>query len=114
MLWMSVQGETERKTFEVDMRCCRQEDTDVFGLLVAESVFLLLGRRKNRKDVTVVCVNTSMSHVSKLGSFDTAIWYAGQLVRWTEVTSCTWLLCAVSVSMVNRVLDTTQSRGAEC
>ena len=99
-------------TFDVDMRCCRQEDTDVFCLLVAESAFLLLGRCKYR-NVSVVCVSTSVSHGSKLGSFDTAIWYAGQLLRRTAVTSCTSLLCVVSVSMDNVTLDTTQCLGVE-
>ena len=95
------------------MRCCRQEDTDVFGLLVAESVFLFLGRCKYRRDVSVVCVITSVSHVKELGSFDTAISYVGQLLRWTEVVSSTSLLCVVSVSVVNVTLDTAQCHGAE-
>jgi hypothetical protein len=85
----------------------------VLSLLVAESVFLLLGRCKYRKDVGVACVSTSLSHGSKLGSFDTAIWYAGQLLRWTEVVSCTLLLCVVSVSMVNVALNTALCGGAE-
>ena len=95
------------------MRCCRQVDPDVFSLTEAESVFLLLGRCKYRRDVSVVCVNTSVSHGSKLGSCDAAIWYAGQLLRWSEVVSCTWLLCVVNVSTVNVTLDTTRCRGAE-
>ena len=85
----------------------------MFCLLVAESVLLLLGRCKYRKDGCVLCVNTSVSDVSKLGSFDTAIWYAGQLLRWTEVASCTSLLCVVSVSVVNVTLDTAQCHIAE-
>ena len=85
----------------------------MFSLTEAESVFLLLGRCKYRRDVSVVCVNTSVSHGSKLGSCDAAIWYAGQLLRWTEVVSCTSLLCVVTVSMVNVTLDTIQSRCAE-
>ena len=100
-------------TFDVDMRCCRQEDTDVLGLSEAESVFLLLGQCKFRTDVSVVCVNTSVSHGSKLGSCDAATWYAGPLLRRTDVTSCTSLLCVVTVSMVNVTLDTIQSRCAE-
>jgi hypothetical protein len=95
------------------MRCCRQEDTDVFCLVVAQSAFVLLGRCKYGKDVSVVCVNTSVSHGNELGSFDTAIWYAGQLLRCSEVVSCTSLLCVVNVSTVNATLDTTQCRGAE-
>ena len=107
-------SETDRRTFDVEMRCCRQGDTDVFCLLVAELVLLLLGRCKCRTDVSVVCVVTSASHGNELGSFDAAIWCAGQVLRWTEVTSCTSLLYVVSVSMVNRALDATQCRGAEC
>ena len=110
---MQAQGETERRTFEVDMRRCRQEDTDELSLPVAESAFFLLGRCKYRKDVRVVCVITSVSHGSKLGSFDTAIWYAGPLLRGTEVVSCSSLLCVVNVSMANATLDTSQCRGAE-
>ena len=94
------------------MRFCSQEDTDVFCLLVAESAFLLLGRCKYR-NVSVVCVSTSVSYGSKLGSFDTAIWYAGPLLRRIDVTSCTSLLCVVSVSMDNVTLNTTLCRGAE-
>ena len=106
-------SETDRRTFDVEMRCCRQGDTDVFCLLVAESVLLLLGRCKYRKVDSVVCVNTSASHGNELGSFDAAIWCAGQVLRWTEVTSCTSLLCVVSVSMVNVTLGTSQCRGAD-
>jgi hypothetical protein len=113
VLWMQAQGETERRTFGVDMRCCRQEDTHEFSLPVTESAFFLLGRWKYRRDVSVVCVNTSVSHGTKLGRCDTAICYAGPLLRWTEVVSCTSLLCAVSVSTVNATLDTSQCRGAE-
>ena len=100
-------------TFDVDMRCCRQEDTDVLGLSEAQSVFLLLGQCTYRKDVSVVCMNTSVSHGTKLVSFDAAVWYAGQLLRRTDVTSCTSLLCVVSVSMVNVTLGTSQCRGAD-
>ena len=107
-------SETDRRTFDVEMRCCRQDDTDVFCLVVAESVLLLLGRCKCRKDVSVVCVIMSVSHGSKLGSFDTAIWYAGPLLRGTELVSCSSLLCVVNVSMANATLDTSQCRGAEC
>ena len=114
MLWMQAQGETERRTFEVDMRRCRQEDTDELSLPVAESAFFLLGRCKYRKDVSVVCVNTSVSQGNKLGGLDTAMWYTGQLLRLSEVVACTSLLCVVTVSMVNVTLDTTRSRGAEC
>ena len=96
------------------MRCCRQEDTDVCCLPEAESVFILLGRCKYRKDVRLVGVSTSVTHGNELGSCDAAIWYAGQLLRPSEVVSCTLLLCVVSVSVVNVTLDTTQSRGAEC
>jgi hypothetical protein len=113
VLWVQVQGVTRGRASDVDMRCCRQEDADVFCLVVAESAFLLLGRCKYRKDVSVVCVSTSVSDGSKLGSCYTAIWYAGQLLRWTEVVSYTSLLCVVSVLMVNRVLYSTQSRDAE-
>ena len=95
------------------MRCCRQVDPDVFSLTEAESVFLLLGRCKYRRDVSVVCVNTSVSHGSKLGSCDAAIWYAGQLLRWTEVVSWTSLLCVVNVSTVDVTLDATLCRDAE-
>ena len=83
----------------------------MLSLPVAESAFFLLGRCTYRKDVSVVCVFTSASHGNELGSFDTTIWYAGQLLRWTEVVSCTSLLCVVSVSMVNATLDTSQCRG---
>ena len=110
---MWVQGETEGRAVDVELRCCRQEDTDVFGLPVAESVLLLLGRCKYRTEDSVVCVNTSVSHGNELGSIDTAIWYAGQLLRWTEVTSFTSLLCVVSVSTVNVTLNTTLWRGVE-
>ena len=106
-------SETDRRTFDVEMRCCRQDDTDVFCLVVAESVLLLLGSCKYRMVDSVVCVNTSASHGNELGSFDAAIWCAGQVLRWTEVTSCTSLLCVVTVSMVNVTLDTIQSRCAE-
>ena len=66
-----------------------------------------------QKNVSEVWVSTSVSHGNELGSLDTAIWYAGQLLRWTEVVSCTSLLCVVTVSMVNVTLDTIQSRCAE-
>ena len=59
----------------------------------------------------MVCVNTSVSHGNKLGSCVAAIWYAGQWLRWTEVVSCTSLLCVVNVSMVNETLDTIHCRG---
>ena len=85
----------------------------MFCLLVTESVLLPLGRCKCRTDVSVVCVITAVSRGNNLGSFDTAIWYAGPSLRRTEVTSCTSLLCVVSVSMVNRALYPTQCRGAE-
>jgi hypothetical protein len=61
----------------------------------------------------VVCVNTSVSQGNKLGSLDTAMWYTGLLLRWSEVVSCTSLLCVVNVSTVNVTLDTTLCRGAE-
>ena len=61
----------------------------------------------------MVGVYTSVSHGNELGSIVTATWYAGQVLRWTEVVSCTSLLCVVTVSMVNVTLDTTQCRGAE-
>ena len=58
-------------------------------------------------------MNTSVSDDNELGSCDAAIWYAGQLLRCSEVVSCTSLLCVVNVSMVNVTLDTIQSRCAE-
>jgi hypothetical protein len=61
----------------------------------------------------MVCVSTSVSYSSKLGSTVSAILYVGQFLRWTEVESCTSLLCVVNVSTANVTLDTTQCRGVE-
>ena len=85
----------------------------MFGLDVAESVLLLLGRCKYRRDVSVVCVNTSVSQGNKLGGLDTAMCYTGQLLRLSEVVACTSLLCVASVSTVNVTLDTTLCLCAE-
>ena len=103
----------ERRTFDVEMWCCRQEDTDELSVAVAEPSFLLLGRCKFRKDVRVVSVSTSVSDGNELGSCDAGIWYTGQLLRWTEVVSCMSLLCVVNVSTANVTLTTTRCRGAE-